>query len=106
METQTPTNQPVLPADLDLGPVHLRVTDLDRSVGFYETALGLELIGRDGDVARLGAGAGELLVLHELPGAHRAGRQAGLYHFALLYPTRQELARALRRLIATGTPIQ
>ncbi len=96
---------PVLPADLMLGPVHLRVSDLDRSVGFYESAIGLQLIEREGDVARLGAGAGELLVLHERLDARRAGRHAGLYHFALLHPTRQELARALRRLIATRTPI-
>jgi catechol 2,3-dioxygenase len=104
-QTETAT-QPILPADLTLGPVHLRVTDLDRSVSFYESAIGLQLIGREGDVARLGAGAGELLVLHERPDARQAGRHAGLYHFALLYPTRQELARALRRLIDTRTPIQ
>jgi catechol 2,3-dioxygenase len=105
MEASATTAQPVLPADLTLGPVHLRVTDLDRSVAFYETSIGLQLIDRDGDVARLGAGDGEILVLHEHPGARRAGRHAGLYHFALLHPTRQELARALRRLIATRTPI-
>jgi catechol 2,3-dioxygenase len=106
MEASTATtSQPILPADLTLGPVHLRVTDLDRSIAFYETSIGLELIERGGDVARLGAGAGELLVLHERPDARRAGRHAGLYHFALLHPTRQELARALRRLIATRTPI-
>ena len=99
-------NQPVLPSDLELGAVHLRVTDLDRSVAFYESAIGLESVGREGDIARLGAGGRELLVLHERPGAHGPGRHAGLYHFALLHPTRQELGRALRRLIATGTPIQ
>jgi catechol 2,3-dioxygenase len=105
MEATATTTQPVLPADLTLGPVHLRVTDLDRSVAFSATSIGLQLIDRDGDVARLGAGDGEILVLHEHPDARRAGRHAGLYHFALLHPTRQELARALRRLIATRTPI-
>ena len=45
METSTaPTSQPVLPAALTLGPVHLRVTDLDRSVSFYESAIGLQLL--------------------------------------------------------------
>lgn len=105
MEATTST-APVLPAELSLGPVHLIVTDLDRSVGFYETAIGLQLIAREDDTAHLGAGAGELLVLHEHPDARRAGRHAGLYHFALLHPTRQELGRALRRLAETGTPIQ
>jgi catechol 2,3-dioxygenase len=105
MEAST-SNPPVLPADLDLGPVHLVVTDLGRSIGFYESSIGLRLISRDDGVARLGAGKGELLVLHEQGGARTAGRHAGLYHFALLYPTRQELGRALRRLVETGTPIQ
>ena len=100
------TDQPVLPADLRLGAVHIVVTDLDRSVAFYERSIGLRLHGRDGDVARLGAGGEDLLVLHERPDAKRAGRHAGLYHFALLYPTRQELGRAVRRLAETETPIQ
>lgn len=97
---------PTLPADLSLGPVHLIVTDLDRSVDFYERAIGLRSSERASGVAHLGAGAGDLLVLHERPDARAAGRHAGLYHFALLYPTRQELARAVRRLAESGTPIQ
>ncbi len=100
------TDQPVLPDDLRLGAVHIVVTDLDRSVAFYERSIGLRLHGRDGDVARLGAGGEDLLVLHERPDAKRAGRHAGLYHFALLYPTRRELGRAVRRLAETETPIQ
>ena len=97
---------PVLPATLTLGPAHIVVTDLDRSVSFYETAIGLQLASRDGDVARMGAGAGDLLVLHERPGSKRAGAHAGLYHFALLFPTYEELGRAARRLAETQTPIQ
>jgi len=99
-------DRPRLPDDLALGPVHIVVTDLDRSIDFYETAIGLRLHGREDGVARLGAGADDLLVLNENPDAGQAGRHAGLYHFALLHPTRQELARALRRLADTGTPIQ
>jgi catechol 2,3-dioxygenase len=90
--------------DLRLGPVHLTVTDLDRSVRFYEEAIGLRTHERDGE-AVLGAGGEDLLVLVEDPGAGAAGRHAGLYHFALLHPSRTELARALKRLIATRTPI-
>src|SRR5215217_1591462 len=94
-----------LPAKLRLGPVALTVSDLDRSVGFYQDALGLQMARHDGAVAALGAGAEDLVVLHEQPGARRAGRHAGLYHYALLYPDRTELARALARLAATRTPI-
>ena len=47
----------------------------------------------------------DLLVLHEEPGARPGGRAAGLFHFALLYPSREELARALQRLAATRTPL-
>jgi catechol 2,3-dioxygenase len=94
-----------LPASLRLGPAHLVVTDLDRSIGFYERAIGLRLHGRDGATAALGAGAGDLLVLHEDPSARPAGRHAGLYHVALLHPSRRELARAAVRLADTRTPI-
>ena len=53
----------------------------------------------------MGAGGEDLLVLHEEPQARPAGRHAGLYHFALLHPSREELARALARLAITRTPI-
>jgi catechol 2,3-dioxygenase len=90
-----------------LGPVHLVVTDLDRSSGFYEEAIGLKEHRREDGVAALGAGGEDLLVLHEEPTAASAGgAHAGLYHFALLHPSRLELARAARRLAATRTPIQ
>ena len=90
---------------LRLGPVHLTVTDLDRSVGFYEDAIGLRTTRREDGQAALGAGGEELLVLEEEPDARPAGRHAGLYHYALLHPSRLELARAMKRLIAAGTPI-
>jgi catechol 2,3-dioxygenase len=95
----------VLPATLRLGAAHLTVSDLDRSVGFYQDALGLRQHGRDDGVAALGTGGEDLLVLHEEPGARPAGRHAGLYHFALLFPSREELARAVHRLALTRTPI-
>jgi catechol 2,3-dioxygenase len=95
-----------LPDALRVGPVHLAVTDLDRSIGFYQDAIGLKVHRREDGVAALGAGGEDLLVLHEEPGARPAGRHAGLYHYALLYPTREELARAAVRLAVTQTPIQ
>ena len=90
-----------LPDTLRLGPVHLAVTDLQRSIDFYRRSIGL----REQGPGTLGAGREELLVLHEEPEARQAGRHAGLYHFALLHPSRLELARAARRLLETSTPI-
>jgi catechol 2,3-dioxygenase len=95
-----------LPATLRLGAVHLTVADVGRSAAWYERALGLRVHARDAGRAELGDGVETLLVLHEDPQARPAGRHAGLYHFALLYPSREELARAAVRLAATGTPIQ
>jgi catechol 2,3-dioxygenase len=93
-------------AQLRLGPVSLTVTNLDRSVGFYQDAIGLRQHSRDGDVAALGAGGEDLLILHEAPFAKPAGRHAGLYHVALLHPSREELARALVRLANSRTYIE
>src|SRR5215218_5843700 len=87
-----------LPATLRLGAVHLTVSDLDRSVAFYRDAIGLRLHRREDPVVAMGVGGEDLVVLHEEPGARRAGRHAGLYHYALLYPSRVELARAALRL--------
>ena len=101
-----PNGAPTLPAALRLGPVHLTVTNLDRSIPFYENAIGLQLQERIDGVATMGSGDEPAVVLHELGGARPAGRHAGLYHVALLYPTREELAHAAGRLAITRTPIQ
>ncbi len=102
---ETHTQAPVLPASLRVGTVELIVTDLDRSVPFYEDAIGLKLHRREDGRAALGAGGEDLLVLVEDANARPAGRHAGLYHFALLHPSRLELARAAHRLAATRTRI-
>src|SRR3954454_9141931 len=94
-----------LPDTARLGAAHLTVTDLDRSVGFYQDAIGLRQHRREDGGAALGTGGDDLLVLHEEPGARPAGRHAGLYHFALLFPSREELARAVHRLSGTRTPV-
>jgi catechol 2,3-dioxygenase len=101
MEASAP---PIAPATT-VGAVHLAVADLDRSVGFYERAVGLRTLERDGGVASLGAGSEPLLVLRAEPGAPPADGYAGLYHFALLVPTRLDLARWLAHAIAERVPL-
>jgi catechol 2,3-dioxygenase len=101
-----PRGTALLPASLRLGAVHLTVADVDRAVAWYQRALGLRVHAHEATSAELGDGTEPLLLLHEDPQAGPAGRHAGLYHYALLYPTREELARAAVRLAATGTPIE
>jgi catechol 2,3-dioxygenase len=95
-----------LPASLSLGPVELTVTSLDRSIEWYETALGLRVHSRADGTAELGDGTTVVLRLVEDPQAQPPGRHAGLYHYALLYPSREELGRAVIRLIGLRTPVQ
>jgi catechol 2,3-dioxygenase len=95
-----------LPDNLSLGPVELTVPSLDRSVEWYETALGLRTHSRSDGRAELGDGSSTVLVLVEDADAQPAGRHAGLYHYALLYPSREELARATMRLIVQRVPVQ
>jgi catechol 2,3-dioxygenase len=104
MTTTSPSA--TLPATLSLGPVHLTVVDLDRAVAWYRRSLGLRVHRHEPGTAHLGDGTLTTVVLEEDPQAQPAGRHAGLYHYALLYPSREELARAALRLAATQTPIQ
>ena len=106
IETTQPPTSAALPKTLRLGEVHLTVADLGRSVAWYQRSLGLRVRTHESAHAELGDGQETVLVLHEDPQARPAGRHAGLYHYALLYPTREELARAAARLAATRTPIQ
>ncbi len=78
-----------------MGAVHLSVSDLDRSIAYYESAIGLRVHSRDGDRAALGTGGEDLLVLTARPGARPANGFCGLFHFALLVPERTDLARFL-----------
>ncbi len=84
----------MLGADIRMGAVHLSVADLERSVAFYESALGLAVRAEDGGRVTLGT---DLLVLSEVPGAVPADGYAGLFHYALLVPERIDLARWLLR---------
>jgi catechol 2,3-dioxygenase len=87
-----------------IGDVHLSVADLDRQIEFYQGVLGFELHWREGDSASLGAGSEDLLRLTEVRGARRFRSTTGLYHFAILFPGRRELARAIARLFSLRYP--
>ena len=87
-----------------VGPVHLTVADLDRSLKYYREAVGLEVLEQNGQAA-LGAGDRRLLVLVEEPGARPAYGHTGLYHFALRLPERVELARWLSHAGRDSVPL-
>lgn len=96
-----------LPTDAHIGQVSLTVRDLDRSLSFYRDVLGFHESTRDGRAARLGpAGGRTLLELHENNAAiPKPSRSAGLYHFAILVPSRAALGRSLRRLADQRWPL-
>lgn len=96
----------VIHPDTCLGYVHLTVADLERSLAFYQRSLGFQVHRREGDTASLGAGGDDLLVLTQRPGAIHVPRQTGLYHFAILVPSRLALAQSLRNLIETETILE
>src|SRR6185436_13120337 len=99
-----PMNEPIHPA-AHVGAVHLTVRDLERALAYYQERIGLRLLDREGGTARLGVPGRELLVLHEDPAARSVRGTTGLYHFALLTPSRLDLARALARLVETRTAL-
>ncbi len=93
-----------------IGHVHLKVADIERALGFYCGVLGFELVQKLGNQAAFISAGG----YHHHIGLNTwesAGGQppppgtTGLYHLAILYPTRADLADALKRLIAHGIPL-
>jgi catechol 2,3-dioxygenase len=95
--------EPIDPG-VDIGHVHLKVADIDRSLAFYSGVLGLELMQRYGsDAAFLSAGGYHhhigLNSWESKDGSPPARGTTGLYHTAIRYPTRRSLADALKRLI-------
>ncbi len=103
-------NPPIHP-EARIGHVHLKVSDLDRALAFYQGVLGLELTQRLGTSAaflsaggyhhHIGLNTWESQGAKPPPPGH-----TGLYHLALLYPTRASLGDALRRLIAAHIPLE
>jgi catechol 2,3-dioxygenase len=95
---------------VDIGHVHLKVSDLDRALGFYCGVLGFELQQRHGDEAAFVSAGGYHhhigLNTWESKGAGPPPqRTTGLYHTAIRYPDRKALADALRRVLQAGIPI-
>lgn len=88
-----------------MGAVHLTVADLDRSVGFYRDAIGLEVLALGDDAASFGAGGEELVHLVELPGAAPSRGHTGLFHLALRVPARVDLAQWLTHAARTRVPL-
>jgi len=91
--------------------VHLKVADLERALGFYRDVLGFELTQRFGtSAAFLSAGGYHhhigLNTWESAGGRPPAEGATGLYHLAILYPTRKELADALRRLKKAGIALE
>lgn len=109
MKPLTPAPNPAAPATC-IGHVHLKVADLDRSIAFYSGVLGFDVMQRLGRGAaflaaggyhhHLGLNTWESAGATPPPPGH-----TGLYHTAFLYPTRRDLADAVRRVIAAGIPI-
>lgn len=111
-EPLAPLATPERPIDpgVRVGHVHLKVADLDRSLGFYCGVLGFSLIQRYGaGAAFVSAGRYHhdlgLNTWESLGGSPPPPGSTGLFHTAILYPTRAGLADALRRLAAAGIPL-
>lgn len=101
---------PIDPA-VRIGHVHLKVADLENALAFYCGVLGFELMQRYGtQVAFVSAGGYHhhigLNTWESLGGSPPPSGATGLYHLAILYPTRRALADALRRLLAAKIPLE
>ena len=95
---------------VDIGHVHLKVSDLDRALAFYRDVLGFEEMTRMGDQAAFISAGGYHhhigLNTWESRGAPPPPRNTtGLYHVAIRYPDRPALAKALRRVVDAGVPL-
>lgn len=100
----------IVPTGTRIGHVHLKVADLERSLGFYRDLLGFEVQQFFGDSAAFISAGGYhhhigLNTWHSKGTSPAPVRSAGLYHTAILYPTRKDLAVVLKRLIEVKYPL-
>ena len=107
-QTATQTSDSIHP-QTQIGHVHLKVSNLERAVKFYTEAFGFEVQAQFDTAAFLSAGGYHhhlgLNTWESKNGRPPPRGTTGLYHFAILYPNRRELARALKRLLEHGVPI-
>jgi catechol 2,3-dioxygenase len=94
-----------------IGHVHLKVANIDRALAFYCGILGFEIVARMGDQAAFISAGGYhhhigLNIWESKGGLPPPAGSTGLYHLAILYPTRADLADALRRLMTAGIPLE
>jgi catechol 2,3-dioxygenase len=99
-----------IPAQTRIGHIHLKVADLERSLAFYRDLLGFSLITKYGNEAAFISAGGYhhhigLNTWYSKDAPPAPTRSAGLFHTAILYPTRRDLAVALQRLIDAKYPI-
>jgi catechol 2,3-dioxygenase len=92
---------------VDIGHVHLKVSDIDRALGFYRDVLGFEEMARMGDQAAFISAGGYhhhigLNTWESRGGSPPPPGSTGLYHTAIRYPTRTALAKAVRRVVDAG----
>src|SRR6266576_4293335 len=98
-------------SEVRIGHVHLKVADIERAIGFYRDVLGFEVTQRLGEQAAFLSAGGYhhhigLNTWESQGGAPPPGNATGLYHLAIVYPTRAELADALRRLVQAGITLE
>jgi len=104
------TEKYTIPARTSIGHVHLKVSDLDRALSFYRELLGFELTTMYGDQAAFISAGGYhhhigLNTWHSKDSRPAPRNAPGLYHVAILYPTRRDLALIYKRLLDYGYPI-
>src|SRR5947209_13779002 len=105
------TEFPAIDPRVRIGHVHLKVSDLERALKFYCGVLGFELTQRYGNEAAFISAGGYhhhigLNIWESAGGSPPPPGATGLFHLAILYPTRAALADALRRLMSAGIPLE
>ncbi|MBS1627392.1 MAG: VOC family protein [Bacteroidetes bacterium] len=99
-----------VPPQTRIGHIHLKVSDIDKALNFYQNLLGFEMMQRWGNHAAFISAGGYhhhigLNTWHSKNAKPASYNSPGLYHTAILYPTRKDLATILKRLLDAGYPL-